>query len=335
MDLQSLDIEQLKSVLAEQLEKVKSLSDLDLLKRDWLGKEGTLKTLFKQLGQLDAERRPTVAAGLNTIKATLEEFIQTESSKLKSQSMQAALTSERLDMSLPASDPGVGRIHPITFVNRKLTRLLQRYGFEVIYGPEIETEYFCFDALNIPPHHPARDMQDTFYTSTGHVLRTHTSSVQARVLREGKLPVKAACPGRVYRNETEDAQHTAMFHQYDIIWVEHGLTLSHLMGLMSQLVKDIYGKRRKVRFVPKFYPYTEPSIGVEVSSTSMSGERGWVTVEGPGMVHRNVLLEFDYDPNQATGFAFGLGVMRLAAEHCHFASGKMLYENDLRIMKDV
>ena len=167
------------------------------------------------------------------------------------------------------------------------------------------------------------------------MLRTHTSSVQARVLREGKLPVKAACPGRVYRNETEDAQHTAMFHQYDIIWVEHGLTLSHLMGLMSQLVKDIYGKRRKVRFVPKFYPYTEPSIGVEVSSTSMSGERGWVTVAGAGMVHRNVLLEFDYDPNQATGFAFGLGVMRLAAEHCHFASGKMLYENDLRIMKDV
>jgi phenylalanyl-tRNA synthetase alpha chain len=215
-------------------------------------------------------------------------------------------------------------------------------------GPEIETEYYCFDSLNIPKHHPARDMQDTFYTETGHVLRTHTTSVQARLLQtrslfEGKkLPIKVASFGKVYRNETEDASHTAMFHQFELVWVEKGLTLANLLAMITHIVKELYGKRRKVQFVPKFYPYTEPSIGPRIdcvicksAGCPSCGGAGWVTVGGAGMIHRNVLLEFGFNPDEVAGFAFGLGSSRLAGQMYNLPHLRAVYENDLRILKKV
>lgn len=348
MPLSLKQIEDLQRELAAALESASGAQQLEDLRRAWLGKDGRLKALFKELGGLSAEERPAVAAGLNSIKTQLEDFLDRRSSEVAQQALQSKLAGQFIDLSLPAQGPGLGRVHPITRVERKVAEILRHFGVGVVYGPEIETEYFCFDSLNVPKHHPARDMQDTFYTESGHLLRTHTSSVQTRTLKKlqekkiGDLPLKICCPGRVYRNETVDASHTAMFHQFELLWVGKDLTLSHLMGLLALVVKELYGKRRKIRFKPKYYPYTEPSIGVDVACTlchgagcSFCGGSGWSTVVGAGMVHRHVLQEFGIDTAQYSGFAFGFGTTRLAAQYANLPRGKMLYENDLRVLAQI
>lgn len=354
----SLDVAKLSELRAQAKQgmgAVRALSDLEVLKRDWLGKEGTLRALFAQLRDVTPDQKPQVAAVLNEIKAELEAFLIEKERELSEQRRAQELASEYMDCSLPGLSPGVGRIHPITSVERRIAALLKPFGFQNMLGPEIETEYYCFDSLNIPPHHPARDMQDTFYTKDlpakssadssapepiVHLLRTHTTSVQARALEKGGLPLRVASFGRVYRNETEDASHQAMFHQFELVWLDQGLTLAHLMGLITHILKGLYGKRRKVRFVPKFYPYTEPSLGPQIdcsickgSGCSACGGSGWVTVAGAGMVHRNVLTEFKYDPAKVTGFAFGLGTSRLACQLCGLPNLKMAYDNDLRVYR--
>lgn len=340
MELQALNLKELESQLSESLARVSSPADLEMLRRDWLGKEGLLKKLFSQLRDLPAPDKPAAATVLNNLKTRLEEFLIQKEKEFGEQERSAELNREFLDLSLPGRSPGLGRAHPITAVERRIAEILKPFGFRNVLGPEIETEYYCFDSLNIPPHHPARDMQDTLYTDTGHLLRTHTTSVQARVLQQGGLPVKVASFGRVYRNENEDASHQAMFHQFELVWLEEGLTLSHLMALITHILKGLYGKRRRVRFVPKFYPYTEPSLGPQIDCVlckgqgcSYCGGSGWVTVAGSGMVHRNVLTEFKYDPEKVSGFAFGMGTGRLAAQFCGISDGRRLYENDLRLYR--
>lgn len=342
MELKDLDLSALESTLAASLSAVRTSADLEMLKRDWLAKEGTLKVLFKQLRDLDPERKPLVAGKLNELKTKLETFIAAKEEEFERASVEQTARNEFIDLSLPSFSPGFGGPSLIARIERKIFSILRPFGFENVVGPEVETDYYCFDSLNIPQHHPARDMQDTFYTSNGYVLRTHTTSVQARVLQQGKLPVKVASFGRVYRNETEDASHQAMFHQFELVWVEEGLTLSHLMALINHILKGLYGKRTKVRFVPKYYPYTEPSIGPQIDCAlchgkgcSLCGGSGWLTVAGAGMVHRNVLQEFKYDPEKVSGFAFGLGTSRLAAQLGNLSTLKMLYENDMRVLKSV
>lgn len=342
MNLKDVDFDALHTTLAASLSAVKTAADLEMLKRDWLSKDGTIKVFFKQLRDVDPADKPAVAGKLNELKAKLETFVSAKEEELSRAGVEKSARSEFIDLSLPSHSPGLGGVSLITRIERKIFSILKPFGFENVYGPEVETDYYCFDSLNIPPHHPARDMQDTFYTSNGHVLRTHTTSVQARTLQLGKLPVKVASPGRVYRNETEDASHQAMFHQFELVWVEEGLTLSNLMALINLILKGLYGKRTKVRFTPRFYPYTEPSIGPQIDCAlchgkgcSLCGGSGWLTVAGAGMVHRNVLKEFNYDPDKVSGFAFGLGTSRLAAQLGNLASLKMLYENDLRVLKTV
>ncbi len=342
MNLKDTDLNQLRSELSNKLEQIGSKAELEAIRREWLGKEGVLKVFFQQLRDLSPEDKPKVASILNEIRKQVEEFVAGKEAELADKEQADSLKAEYIDLSLPGLTPGLGRAHPITAVERRIAELLRPFGFCSVYGPEVETEYYCFDSLNIPPHHPARDMQDTFYTATGHILRTHTTSVQARTLEKGGLPVKVASFGRVYRNETEDASHTSMFHQFELVWLEEGLTLSHLMALITHILKGLYGKRRKVRFVPKFYPYTEPSIGPQIDCSncggtgcSFCGGAGWVTVAGAGMVHRNVLKEFKYDPEKVSGFAFGLGTSRLAAQFSGVPDGRMLYENDLRIYRNL
>lgn len=316
---------------------------LEELKRTWLGKDGHIKNLFKKLGSLSSEERPKVAERVNSLRDKIEAFTRDSEQLLKNRLLKDKLQSEFVDLSLPSLSPGRGSIHPITRVERQVAQLLRHFGVRVVYGPEIETEYFCFDSLNVPLHHPARDMQDTFYTVTGHLLRTHTSSVQTRTLkRREPLPLKICCPGKVYRNETIDASHTAMFHQIELLWVGENLTLSQLMGLLSLVAHELYGKRRKIRFKPKYYPYTEPSIGLDIACSmcsaagcSFCGGSGWTTVVGAGMVHRHVIEEFGHDPNKVNGFAFGFGSTRLAAQQTNLPRGKMLYEGDLRIMGQI
>lgn len=330
----------------KELGLVQRTEDVDVVRRDWLGKEGTIRELLKGLRDVPVEQKPMVAAGLNALREEVERECQTKEQLLKEAQLQERLSQQYLDLSLPGATPGLGAAHPVTLVEERITAILKPFGFVNIAGPEVETEYFCFDSLNVPKHHPARDMQDTFYTDTGHLLRTHTSSVQSRVMQQralfegGRLPIKVASLGRVYRNETEDASHQSMFHQYELLWIEPGLTLSHLMGLITHILKELYGQRRKVRFVPKFYPYTEPSIGPQIDCVVCKGEgcsacggAGWATVAGGGMVHVNLLREFKFDPEKVSGFAFGLGTSRLAAQMYGFPHLRAVYENDLRLLK--
>lgn len=340
--LNELNIQQLAESLDKSLAGISSQSDIEMLKRDWLSKDGTLRRLFGELKSVAPEEKPKIASKLNELKSKLEEFIAAKTSQFQTQQRQQSIEKEYLDLSLPSQLTGLGAIHPVTFVERKIAAILKPFGFVNILGPEVEKEYYCFDALNIPKHHPARDMQDTFYTDTGHVLRTHTTSVQARALEKGGLPVKVASFGRVYRNETEDASHQAMFHQFELVWIEEGLTLANLLGLISHILKGLYGKKRRVRFIPQYYPYTEPSIGPQIDCVickaqgcSFCGGAGWVSVAGAGMVHRNVLKEFKYDADKVSGFAFGLGTARLASQLCGLPTLKMVYDNDLRISKQL
>jgi len=341
MNLKEIDWGIFEKELSDSKAVINSLESLDALKKEWLGKDGKIKNLLKALKELTPEERPAVATKLNEFKVQLEIFIDSKVKDFNKSKLAEKLTSEATDMSLPVLTTGVGHYSPIRIVERRIHELLKPFGVKVVEGPEVETEYYCFDALNIPKHHPARDMQDTFFTETGHVLRTHTTSVQARELAKKGLPVKVVSPGRVYRNETEDASHQSMFHQYELIWIEKGLTLPNLMGILSYVLKGLYGKRRKVRFVPKYYPYTEPSIGAQIdcgickgNGCSACGGAGWVTILGAGMVHKKVFEEFGYDPNAVSGIAFGFGSARLAAQFFDIPSLKTLYSNDLRAFSE-
>ena len=346
-NLSSEHLRELTRQFTAELEQVENSSALDDLRRRWLGKEGVVKNLFKGLRTVSPEEKPNVAQHLNALKDIVEQNIESKGRTQELAALSKQLGEEYLDLSLPSNSPGFGSVHPITVVEERITEILRPFGFQSVMGPEIESEYYCFDSLNIPKHHPARDMQDTFYTNSDHVLRTHTTSVQARMLQtralfEGKkLPLKIASFGKAYRNETEDASHQAMFHQYELVWVEKGLTLAHLTGLITHIVKELYGKRRRVEFVPKFYPYTEPSIGPRMDCSICKGKgcpscggAGWVTVGGAGMIHRKVLEEFGFDPAEVSGFAFGLGTSRLAGQLCDMPHLRAVYENDLRILKE-
>ena len=340
MSLDLIELEKLDHNLSTSLAAVRSSQDLEVLTREWLAKDGLIKSLFRQLKDVKPADKPAVADKLNALKARVELFVENKEKELSSAKLSQILSAEYLDLTLPAQDAGSGRIHPVRRVDRLIEQILKPFGFRSVVGPEVESEYYCFDALNIPKHHPARDMQDTFYLENGLLLRTHTTSVQARELQKGKLPIKIVSFGRVYRNETEDPTHQAMFHQFELVWLEKGLTLANLQALITHVLKAIYGKRRKVRFVAKFYPYTEPSIGPQIDCRFCAGKgcnacvhSGWSTVGGAGMIHRNVLKEFGFDPAEVSGFAFGMGSTKLATQLFETPTMKILYDNDLRVLQ--
>lgn len=342
MQINISNLAQIKAQFEISSQSVNLKQDLDLIRRDWLSKEGIVRQLFGQLREVAAEDKPRVAQELNQLRDMVEGFVERREQEFVASEQSAKLGSEFIDCSLPGTTPGFGALHPITRVERKICQILRPFGFTSVLGPELETEYYCFDSLNIQPHHPARDMQDTFYAETGHVLRTHTTSVQARTLKKGGLPIKIASFGRTYRNETEDASHQSMFHQFELVWLEEGLTTSHLIGLITHILKGLYGRRRKVRFVPKYYPYTEPSLGPQIDCTLCRGEgcsacggAGWVTIGGSGMIHRKVLQEFGYEPGKVSGIAFGLGSSRLVGQFFQIPTLKMMYDNDLRVLQDL
>lgn len=341
----SFDISQIAKYINDFEAEAKVIAEeasLEALRLRWLGKEGVVKSLFAQLKQVPVELKAETAARLNKLRDRAESFVAEKSASFQAKAITEKLSSEFLDLSLPSRTAGVGHAHPLRLVERRITEILKRFGFELVEGPEVETEYYCFDALNIPKHHPARDMQDTFYTSTNELLRTHTTSILSRELEKKKLPLKNIYCGRVYRNEKEDASHQAMFHQYDLVWIEEGVGLNHLMALMRQVIWGIYGKQRKVRFVPKFYPYTEPSFGPQIDCSFCLAKgcqfckgAGWVTVAGAGVVHENVIKEFGLDPKKVGGVAFGFGTSRMAAQFYGAPNLKILYDADLRYLGEL
>ncbi|MCB9665509.1 MAG: phenylalanine--tRNA ligase subunit alpha [Alphaproteobacteria bacterium] len=313
---------------------------LEQVRRTHTGKASPLKAALKGLRDVPAEERPQVAAALNAAQATVEAELEAARLRAEEAALEARVAEEWQDLSMPGLAAPRGMRHPVSQVEAICLQTMRRLGFQLVEGPEVESAFYNFDALNIPEHHPARDMQDTFWVDGGLLLRSHTTTVQARVLeKHPPLPIKVVSAGRVYRNEAVDATHLAMFHQFEGIWVDRGLTFADLKGTLAFVARALFGADRRVRFKPKFYPYTEPSVGVDVSCGVCGGSgcdachgAGWVTILGAGMVHPKVFTTFGYDPAEVSGIAFGFGTTRLAAQWTGITKVRSLYEPDLRTL---
>ncbi len=337
-------MESLFEQLSNDISNAKSLQDVDLLKSKYLGKKSYLKQEYDKMKNLSPEERQIFGKQLNAVKEQIELDLANAKKYIEAKTIEDKIQNEYMDMSLPGFSQQVGAKHPLAILENKCNYRLGQLGFSVVEGPEVEDEYHNFDALNIPKHHPARDAQDTFWVDGGLLLRSHTTTVQTRVLeaqRNGTLPIKIVSPGRVYRNEAVDATHLACFHQYEGLWVGENVKLSHLKGTLEYLLKSIYGSERKVRFKPKFYPYTEPSLGADVSCKACNGAgcpacrgAGWVTVVGAGMVHPKVFKELGFDPEKVSGFAFGFGLSRMASQ-LYNVKMRDLYGMNLQVFKNL
>ena len=311
----------------------------------FLGKKSYVKTALKSLGGMSPEERPKFAKEINDASDAIERELEEASARIAAAAVAKQIEAEWQDLTLPGIAQERGATHPLTAVHTKAMNVMRRLGFTLEEGPEIELPYYNFDALNIPENHPARDMQDTFWLPDNHLLRSHTTTVQARVLeKHPPLPIKVVAAGRVYRNEAVDATHLAMFHQFEGIWVEEGLTYGDLKGTLTEIAKSIYGDDHVFRFKPKYYPYTEPSVGMDMQCTVCHAKdpncpacrgAGWITILGSGMIHPKVFIEFGYDHTKLSGIAFGIGTTRIAAQAAGITALKPLYEQDLRVHKTI
>lgn len=331
-------ITQIQQICLEQLSACGSLTDLQDLKVKYLGKSGELTALLKSIRELPAEERPTFGAKVNQLRNLLEDAFEAKTKQLKESDLQRKLQEERVDISLSAMRPW-GALHPITLVENKISDLLVSMGFEVLSGPEIETDYYNFKALNIPEDHPARDMQDTFYLTDSILLRTQTSAVQARLMEKQKPPIKMICPGKVFRSDS-DSSHSPVFHQMEGLVVDENVTLCDLKGTLEYLAKNLFGKETQVRFRPSYFPFTEPSVEVDLTCSNCGGKgcslckgTGWIEVLGAGMVNPAVLEICGIDSEKYTGFAFGLGIERMAMIKYGIPDIRLFYENDKRFLK--
>lgn len=342
-----MTIEEIKQVA---LEAINGSLDLAALRSQYFGKKGVVTELLAQIKNLPPEEKANYARSVNALRDEIQEALAAREAELQAKGFDSRFAGEEIDVTLPGTVRPFGRLSPLTIVEREMLQISKELGFVLARGPEIDTEYYTFDSLNIPKYHPARDMQDTFYTGPGVVMRTHTTSVQARTLEDrmaeqlaggrAATPIKIISPGKVYRNEKVDATHSAMFHQFEGLWIEEGLTFQDLLGVLEYFARRVYGEDAVFRFKPKYYPYTEPSVGMDIRCTVCNGEgcgacgsAGWLTIVGAGMVHPKVFLEFGYDPENLQGIAFGFGPTRIAAQKYGMDRLKILYENDLRVLR--
>lgn len=335
-------MENLAALTEEALQAVAASGDmaaLDRVRVEYLGKKGKLTALLKGLGQLPAEERPAAGARINDAKERVQESIDQRRKALEEARITEQLAAETLDVTLPGRRAERGGFHPVTRTMERIESLFTSVGYEVAEGPEIEDEYHNFEALNIPAHHPARAMHDTFYTRDGLVLRTHTSPVQVRVMEKQAPPVRIICPGRVYRCDS-DLTHTPMFHQVEGLVVDEDVSFADLKGTLDQFLKAFFEAELPVRFRPSYFPFTEPSAEVDIQCTNCGGSgcrvcggSGWLEILGCGMVHPRVLEMAGIDPERYTGFAFGLGVERMAMLRYGVTDLRLFFENDLRFLE--
>lgn len=307
---------------------------LDLARIRFLGRKGELAQLFKQLGQTPEQERREAGRLLNEAKAQLESIFAEAADKMQDK----AVRREAIDVTIPGRLPPRGRLHPITQVAVEITRIFNCLGFEAVEGPEVELDYYNFEALNIPKDHPARDMQDTFYISEDVVLRTHTSPLQVRVMEKRRPPIRIIAPGRTYRCDS-DVTHTPMFHQVEGLMVGEGISFGDLKGILTTFVHQMFGPSVGLRFRPSFFPFTEPSAEVDIQCVMCHGhgcrvcsQTGWLEILGSGMVDPEVFKYVGYDPEQVTGFAFGMGIERIAMLKLGIDDLRLFYENDLRFL---
>ena len=333
------DIITLQNEAFELIAAANNLSVLDTIRVDFLGKKGRLTDLLKGLAHLSAEDKPKMGQLVNHAKRDISARIEQKLIELKEQLLQEKLRTECLDVTLPGRYTQVGSMHPVSIVKARIYDYFSRMGFDLVEGPEIETEFYNFEALNIPAHHPARTMHDTFYFGDGRVLRTHTSSVQIRTMETSTPPFRLIAPGRVYRCES-DMTHTPMFHQVEGLYIDKGVTMAGLKGLLHDFFSYFFERDVDIRFRASYFPFTEPSAEVDIACVQCEGKgcrsckfTGWLEVLGCGMVHPHVLSAVHIDPNVYQGWAFGMGMDRLAMLYFGIDDLRMMFENDLNFLK--
>ena len=333
-------LEELKAIAISEVESCETEQDIESLRVKYLGKKGELTALLKMMGSLSAEERPVMGQLVNEAKSQLEELIGTKKSALATAAADQKLKEETIDITLPAKTVKQGGLHPLTNVMNDMIDIFQSMGFDVVDGPEVETDHYNFECLNVPDDHPARDMQDTFYLAEGLLLRTQTSAAQIRTMETRTPPIRVVCPGRVFRADEVDATHSPVFHQMEGLVVDKGITMCDLKGVLEQFAHEIYGSDTKVKFRPSFFPFTEPSVEVDVSCSECGGKgcrvckgSGWIEILGAGMVHPNVLRSCGIDPDVYSGFAFGIGLDRITTTRYKISDIRLLFENDKRFLE--
>ncbi|WP_288885627.1 phenylalanine--tRNA ligase subunit alpha [uncultured Eubacterium sp.] len=335
--------EKLDAIRKEAIQKMEQADTLDKLNEirvAYLGKKGELTEVLKGMKDVSKEDRPKVGALVNDTRNALESKLESVRAKLTLKVREAKMKAEVIDVTLPAKKNNMGHSHPNTVALEEIERIFVGMGYEVVEGPEVEYDYYNFEALNIPANHPAKDEQDTFYVNDKIVLRTQTSPVQVRIMEQGKLPIRVIAPGRVFRSDEVDATHSPSFHQIEGLVIDKGVTFADLKGTLAQWAVEMFGPETKVKFRPHHFPFTEPSAEVDVTCFKCGGKgcrmckgSGWIEILGCGMVHPKVLRMSGINPDEYSGFAFGLGLERIALLKYEIDDMRLLYDNDIRFLK--
>ncbi len=335
--------EQLEAIRQEAEAALQTCTDakqLDAIRVQYLGKKGALTAILKQMGKLSAEERPVMGQLANAVRSDIESAITKQQAAIAEAALEQKLQSETLDITLPGKQKKIGGLHPLTIVENEIKEIFLGMGFSVADGPEVEYDYYNFEALNLPPDHPARDTQDTFYITDNILLRTQTSSVQVHVMEQQKPPIRVISPGRVFRSDAIDATHSPLFHQVEGLVVDKGITMADLKGTLELLMQRLYGDDCKIRLRPHHFPFTEPSAEVDVMCYNCYGKgcrlckgEGYIELLGAGMVHPKVLEGCGIDSNVYSGFAFGLGLERIVMRRYNIQDMRLLFENDYRLLE--
>ena len=332
-------LDEIRAKAKAQIEEAADLDSLNDIRVALLGKKGELKTLLNSMKDVAPEDRPKVGQMVNEVREAIEGKLAEAKEKMEAEALKQKLSFEKIDVTLPAKRAKVGYSHPNTSVLEEVERIFTGMGFTVVEGPEVETDYYNFEALNIPANHPAKDEQDTFYITKDILLRTQTSPVQVREMEKGNLPIRMLAPGRVFRADEVDATHSPSFHQIEGMVIDKGITMSDLKGTLEQFVHELFGKDTKVKFRPHHFPFTEPSAEMDVSCFKWGGKgcrfckgEGWIEILGCGMVHPRVLKMSGIAPEVYSGFAFGIGLERITLLKYEIDDMRLLYENDIRFL---
>ena len=334
------ELEKIRQEAQERLAQSESLDMVNEIRVNVLGKKGSLKEILKGMKNVPAEERPKVGQMVNEVREQIEEAIAQTQKTIERRVQEQRLAAETIDVTLPSKRLPMGHSHPNVIALKEMERIFIGMGYEVIEGPEVERDYYNFEALNIPADHPAKDEQDTFYINGDILLRTQTSSTQIHAMESGRIPIRMIAPGRVYRSDAVDATHSPTFHQVEGLVVDKGITFADLKGTLDDFAKKLFGEETKTRFRPHHFPFTEPSAEMDVSCFKCGGKgcsfckgEGWIEILGCGMVHPHVLEMSGIDPNEYSGFAFGVGLERIALLNYEIDDMRLLYENDVRFLK--
>ncbi|MCC8016523.1 MAG: phenylalanine--tRNA ligase subunit alpha [Clostridiales bacterium] len=332
-------LEEIRKAALESIDSCGTKEQIEEARIKYLGKKGELTSILKQMGKLSANEKPIIGKLANEIRADIDNKISEKNAQIKKAALQSRLNDEAIDVTMPAKEPEVGHKHPLSTVLDEIKEIFIGMGFDIAEGPEVEYDYYNFEALNIPKDHPARDTQDTFYVDENIVLRTQTSPVQIRFMENHKPPFRMIAPGRVFRSDAVDATHSPLFHQIEGLVVDKNVSMADLKGTLEAFAKRLYGENTKIRLRPHHFPFTEPSCEIDVSCFKCGGKgcpmckgEGWIEILGGGMVHPKVLKNGVVNPDEYSGFAFGIGLERLVMFRFNIDDMRLLYENDLRFL---